>query len=1018
MGHGGQTLLSETTAGLVEHELPGGVGLRSLGEIAIADSDRPQRLFQLDMEGLRTEFPPLRVWQLVLTASPERLVERGDELATLTELVESAYVGAGRFGVIVGDAGIGKTTLVSEVRLAAELRGMEVLQARGGELEHDFSYGIVRQLFESRLAAASLEERRKALGGSAAIADQLFEEGATPSEGFGPVDTSFALLHGLYWLTANLSSKRPVLLLVDDLHWADEPSLRWLAYLVRRLEGLPVLVVIALRPPEQGMEKVLLNELVSDPAARLVLPKTLSHQAVEALVRSVLSADAEQAFSRACFEATGGNPLLLSALLDALASENVPPRAEYAGAVMEIGPRAVARAVELRLARLPSEAAALARAAAVLGEDAELAVVAAQADLDRDLAAHAATALSKATILRFDATIGFVHPVVRAAIYAQLTPPELERAHLRAAHVLFDHGAPPERVAAQLLLAPPSGDDFAIGTLADAAEASLRRGDPRGAARYLRRALEESPEERKTQCELYLRLGRAERLLSSPGAAEPLQQAFELAEEPAKRAEVARELGTALFYGLRVEEAVGVFQQTIAELGDEHIELRRLLEGALLSVTSIFPPLYPIAKMQMERIEAIGLADDAGSRAINAILSYDDARKLAPCEQAIARAEHALASGPLHSEDNAAYIFAVYALALADRFADAEAFWDQAWVDAQARGSISGYALVSTFRTFVELHTGKLDEALTDAINGLQACQEYGFETGIPYAVAHMADAALELGDVEVARTAVEQLDAVADGTHLVWAYLDSRGRTRIASGDTRGGLDDVLAAGREYEALDGRNPSLLAWRSTAALAHFELGERDEALRLAREEVDLARTWGRPRALSQALRVAGVVEPDPESALALLREAVDVLEGSPARPARAKALVELGAALGAAGDTAAATEALLEGLDLAREIRASAVESRAESELVGLGAAVPERPTSGFEALSASERRVVAYAAEGFSVDEIAQSLFLTAATVEDYLDRARQTLGVRTNDELARAITSGGDSSEVSVSA
>ena len=125
-------------------------------------------------------------------------------------------------------------------------------------------------------------------------------------------------------------------------------------------------------------------------------------------------------------------------------------------------------------------------------------------------------------------------------------------------------------------------------------------------------------------------------------------------------------------------------------------------------------------------------------------------------------------------------------------------------MDAQVRGSISGYALVSTFRAFVELHTGRLDEALTDAGNGLRACQEYSFETGIPYAVAHIADAALELGDVEVARTAMEQLDAVADGSHLVWAYLDSRGRTRIATGDTRAGLEDVLEAGRQYEASTG----------------------------------------------------------------------------------------------------------------------------------------------------------------------------------------------------------------------
>ena len=296
----------------------------------------------------------------------------------------------------------------------------------------------------------------------------------------------------------------------------------------------------------------------------------------------------------------------------------------------------VARAVELRMARLPTEAAALAHAVAVLGEDADLTVAAALADLDREVASHAATALSKATILRFETKLGFVHPVVRAAIYAQLTPPELERAHLSAARVLFDHHAPAERIAAQLLLAPASGDEFAIDALADAADASLRRGDPRGAARYLRRALDEKPDDRKRR----VRAATSDSAAPSGCSRAPARRSRSSGRSSSPRAreagEIARELGTALFYGLRVEEAVGVFQQTIAELGDEHVDARRLLEGALLSVTSIFPPLYSIAKTQMERIEAIGLEDDVGSRAINAILSYDDARKLAPCEQAIA----------------------------------------------------------------------------------------------------------------------------------------------------------------------------------------------------------------------------------------------------------------------------------------------------------------------------------------------------------------------------------------------
>ena len=167
-------------------------------------------------------------------------------------------------------------------------------------------------------------------------------------------------------------------------------------------------------------------------------------------------------------------------------------------------------------------------------------------------------------------------------------------------------------------------------------------------------------------------------------------------------------------------------------------------------------------------------------------------------------------------------------------------------------------------------------------------------------------------------------------------------------------------------------------------------------MRLAREEVELAREWGRPRAIGQALRAAGIVEDDVE----LLREAVAVLDGSPARLARGKALVALGSAL-------RDEEILSEGLELARAMRAAGLAAQAEAQLEELGVDVPPVPTTGFEALGASERRIAAFAAEGLGVGEIAQTLFLTPATVEEYLARARRTLGVDTNEELVRAVSS-----------
>jgi predicted ATPase len=204
------------------------------------------------------------------------LLEREAELAALSALIDAARSGDGRLIVIEGAAGIGKTRLVAEARsLATEF---DVLSARAGELESDFAFGVVRQLFEGALAAAAADARAALLSGAAALASPLFE--AVPADGEpGGSETSFAILHGLYWLAANFALHRATLLIVDDLHWADEPSLRWLSYLARRLEGLPIVLLVATRPPQQSEHPALETELLMDPAAVVIRPATLSDEA-------------------------------------------------------------------------------------------------------------------------------------------------------------------------------------------------------------------------------------------------------------------------------------------------------------------------------------------------------------------------------------------------------------------------------------------------------------------------------------------------------------------------------------------------------------------------------------------------------------------------------------------------------------------------------------------------------------------------------------------------------------------
>src|SRR5262249_50831110 len=167
---------------------------------------------------------------------------------------------------IEGQPGIGKTALLAETKARGRAAGMEVLAARGSELERSFAYGVVRQLFEPLLASLPADERAELLAGASGLAAPLFDpvplaaEAGLGNEGGGADgDASLGTLHGLYWLTANLAARRPLLVVLDDLHWSDLLSLRWLAYLLPRIEGIGVSVVVALRPTEPGTDSALLH---------------------------------------------------------------------------------------------------------------------------------------------------------------------------------------------------------------------------------------------------------------------------------------------------------------------------------------------------------------------------------------------------------------------------------------------------------------------------------------------------------------------------------------------------------------------------------------------------------------------------------------------------------------------------------------------------------------------------------------------------------------------------------------
>src|SRR3954447_12235175 len=283
--------------------------------------------------------------QLMQHTGTAALLERDAELGRLGALLGDAGEGRGGVVLIEGPPGIGKTGLLDAARIQARALGATTLAARASELDRDFPFAVVRQLLEPLVIA-----RPGLLRGTAANAAALVGEapaGAPVPES----DPSWAHFHALYWLVANLAEDDgAVALAIDDAHWGDASSLRFLQFLAPRLGELPVLLVLAARPSEPGTDHRALDALATDPLTAVLRPPPLSDAAVAAMIGCALGDAPEPPFSDACRQATGGTPFLLRELLRELASDGLAPTAERAGLVRQLAPPTVARAVLLRLA--------------------------------------------------------------------------------------------------------------------------------------------------------------------------------------------------------------------------------------------------------------------------------------------------------------------------------------------------------------------------------------------------------------------------------------------------------------------------------------------------------------------------------------------------------------------------------------------------------------------------------------------------------------------------------------------
>jgi ATP/maltotriose-dependent transcriptional regulator MalT len=353
-----------------------------------------------------------------------------------------------------------------------------------------------------------------------------------------------------------------------------------------------------------------------------------------------------------------------------------------------------------------------------------------------------------------------------------------------------------------------------------------------------------------------------------------------------------------------------------------------------------------------------------------------------------------------------AFYYATFALVLADRFEAARAAYDAAFEEVRRRGDIFMSAGIHLFRGHLLTRVGELAAAEEDLREALALSGVHGMQTASPYNFGFLASALLQRGEVEEAAALIERagLPEELPATGHLTFFLDARAHVRAARGDAARALADLERLGALTRCLRTANPAFTPWRSETALVLHGLGRADEARALAREEVELARRWGAPRALGIALRAHGLVEGGAKG-LAALREAVDVLEPSPARLELAASLTDLGAALRRGNQRAEARDVLRRALELAEVVGAAPLAERARTELTATGARPRSVRLSGVESLTASERRVAEMAAEGLTNRQIAQALFVTPKTVEVHLSSVYRKLEIASRSELARVL-------------
>ncbi|WP_338930748.1 AAA family ATPase [Streptomyces netropsis] len=924
---------------------------------------------------------------------PGALWERTEPLARARTLLGRARAGAGGLLVIRGATGSGRTAVLEAVARDAARTGTTVLHARCSDQEADAAFGVVLQMFDTLLHGKSAVPW---------LTDGAGWDGSLYGAG---------LPSRLWSALRSHTAQAPVLLAVDDVHLADAPSRRWLAQVARRLDRLPVLLAVTER---WQYDLVLPGPAFTDrcgrPAAGQCTLGPLGPAAAAGVVRDVLGKDVPRPLTDECVHASGGNPMLLHALLAdlyELATDGpLPLRLPVSRDRLHHG--SFGAAVTRWLHSAGAETRTAARVLAELQDEEDVLTFLPQvAGSDPSRIDGWIGELTRQGLLRPtppDGRPAFAHPLLREAVRNTVDRHQRMDVHRRTAELLHSRGDRDDAVVRYLLSVPAVGEPWAVDALLAAAARAVRAGRTGEAIACLRRVLEE-PLSVRRRGEALTELGCLEAQDERPCGVRHLAEALRLQRNVAGKVRAAASLGAALVARGEVHTALDV----LGDLSDEFTgstDLAHAVQAATALVASHDGDSWLRVVAELRRI---------GAQA---------PERLAPTAQALLT-EYGATAGHLSAADvmeRARALMTVPLDPLLEPYLLASTATLAQWADELpeadrwvARG-LAAHRLPKLHpgrQSLLSVHAeslvmrGRYRALLADtSLWGTRT----GWQAGTLSDNAHLnAQALVALTETGRLTEAARLADAVtARGTNGSWEwseFLYARGMLRLASGDPGSALADFLECGSRQSARQVVSPVVTPWRSAAADCYLALGSPEHAVPLATEERRLARIWATPRTVGRALR-ALAASLGGRHGLELAQQAVTVLRNTAEPlPELIPALLSLGTAFHRCGQRLQAREVLREAAQRAERTEAVRLRLAAQEALRGCGARPRRTRHTGSVALTPSERRVALLVVAGHSNSEIAALLHVAVRTVETHLTHGYRKLGIRGRADLAAAL-------------